>query len=1251
MSRKAKKAMAVALTAGMLASTAVTPVMAATQGWKQNSKGWWYQNADGSYPANKWSQINGKWYYFDANGYMLANKWVKDKAGKWYFVGANGAMKTNSWAQDSKGLWYWLTDDGSMFEGGWGKINGQWYFFSNDGVMQTGVIQAEDKTGTEKIYYLTDNGNMAVNEAEIDGITYKFDASGAATGDKIPTPTKAFKNDGTPVALNPEERDLTISGATAISKDASGNFVFTVLLNETATTADLKDTELTLSKDSISVTASFVSLSADGATAVYKIDDSSKLTPGDTSANGKYTLSGVGIEIATDVTVAYEETLVGNAIQGIVYYYDKADGKYKGIEGATVTVDSKSVVTDAKGFYTIPAATGAKKVEVTANGYFGKEATTNVSKNYPSSQNVILETYVQEKLYIAGTVYNATDLTKKVGNAKVELQKKNSDGTFVTIADVTTAADGQYLFTNDATKYTSGELTGLATAGAAYDFKTKKNDDKVLSEKDTYQIVVSKDYNYDADNNGNITDDGVNNLFDAYNKQTFAVKMNQTGAATVITDTDITPVKPITDATLLMSWETGITPDNASLTVDFRDQNGTTLLATTNPAISITASTDVKDNKMIDADNLLVSLFGSKNPTIPAGTYALVVTSSQVDTNSNPVCAYNVITVKVDEGGKIEATGQFKKATTGTITTTAPLAKPAAETLYKGLSDGDDVKAINAAAAAADGSMVQVAYNVYQKVDGIDGGKVLVQTKAADQFKASKVNNAVKLAAVSQFSQLEAEQTYVFAPSGDFINADSKEFGNKKDEAGFTKDITAVAAGKIKIIDLSHVEFRDNSGIKLTSQPSQAKLLSVTLKKDGKVVAEANDVKGSYTGTAYASLDDIDPTAVFNDAYKLTHLVPGKYTAEIKIEGFEAFTTEEFDIIDFQEATLSTQKATNEIIETTISGSFMYEDKTNVNEDASIIILDANGIVVAAYKYTGSAGTYSIENDNNPATSTAKIGAGTYTVVVRGAGFETYTKSVKLDANKNNPLDIVVKKHDNGGLVQFAIYDSNGYAYGSANAGKIALYDEYYVDPANTTLDKYNYLDKVFGNAGTNGSANVKDTTNGVAPNFIGKFSVVSESNFAFTTTAADTTGDILSAGTYKIGIGETGTAYGNNSKDSVTISKIDETASKNIVLTSKTAGVSIPVTVNYTGENYDASSSHDNAEWVVIEDLNKNIIDVEYLETTASTTRQAIVHVSKNGTFIVKVYVKGKFVGSQEVVIQDQAKEINIGLTDATRK
>ena len=102
MSRKAKKAMAVALTAGMLASTAATPVMAATAGWKQNAKGWWYENADGTYPANKWQSINGKWYYFDANGYMVSD-W-KQINGKWYYFGGanDGAMK-DGWFKDATG--------------------------------------------------------------------------------------------------------------------------------------------------------------------------------------------------------------------------------------------------------------------------------------------------------------------------------------------------------------------------------------------------------------------------------------------------------------------------------------------------------------------------------------------------------------------------------------------------------------------------------------------------------------------------------------------------------------------------------------------------------------------------------------------------------------------------------------------------------------------------------------------------------------------------------------------------------------------------------------------------------------------------------------------------------------------------------------------------------------------------------------------------------------------------------------------
>ena len=96
MLRKTKKAIAVVLTAGMLMGAVSTPVVAATEGWKKDGTGWWYQNANGSYPKNKWEKINGAWYYFDARGYMLANSWVQDKFGKKYYMGNDGSMIIDS---------------------------------------------------------------------------------------------------------------------------------------------------------------------------------------------------------------------------------------------------------------------------------------------------------------------------------------------------------------------------------------------------------------------------------------------------------------------------------------------------------------------------------------------------------------------------------------------------------------------------------------------------------------------------------------------------------------------------------------------------------------------------------------------------------------------------------------------------------------------------------------------------------------------------------------------------------------------------------------------------------------------------------------------------------------------------------------------------------------------------------------------------------------------------------------------------
>lgn len=67
-----------------------------SEGWMQNSAGWWYQLSNGSYYADQWAQIDGQWYHFNANGYMQTG-WFQDYDGKWYFFKDSGAMTSNEW--------------------------------------------------------------------------------------------------------------------------------------------------------------------------------------------------------------------------------------------------------------------------------------------------------------------------------------------------------------------------------------------------------------------------------------------------------------------------------------------------------------------------------------------------------------------------------------------------------------------------------------------------------------------------------------------------------------------------------------------------------------------------------------------------------------------------------------------------------------------------------------------------------------------------------------------------------------------------------------------------------------------------------------------------------------------------------------------------------------------------------------------------------------------------------------------------
>lgn len=93
-----KKTLSFMATAAMTAAMSITAMAA---GWQQNATGWWWQNDDGTWPANTWVWLDGnkdgvaECYYFDGNGYMAANTTTPDG----YTVDANGAWTVNGAVQ------------------------------------------------------------------------------------------------------------------------------------------------------------------------------------------------------------------------------------------------------------------------------------------------------------------------------------------------------------------------------------------------------------------------------------------------------------------------------------------------------------------------------------------------------------------------------------------------------------------------------------------------------------------------------------------------------------------------------------------------------------------------------------------------------------------------------------------------------------------------------------------------------------------------------------------------------------------------------------------------------------------------------------------------------------------------------------------------------------------------------------------------------------------------------------------------
>lgn len=139
---------------------------ATNAGWQQDSVGWWYKNADGSYPVSKWMHIDGKWYYFNNRGYIIHSKWEMIN-NAWYYFNTSGHMLENKWELINN-EWYYFDTSGRMLSNQW---VGDYYLGGNGAMLKSAITPGGYVVGKDG-KWVSEISNLIFQDAK-----YKFDSN------------------------------------------------------------------------------------------------------------------------------------------------------------------------------------------------------------------------------------------------------------------------------------------------------------------------------------------------------------------------------------------------------------------------------------------------------------------------------------------------------------------------------------------------------------------------------------------------------------------------------------------------------------------------------------------------------------------------------------------------------------------------------------------------------------------------------------------------------------------------------------------------------------------------------------------------------------------------------------------------------------------------------------------------------------------------------------------------------------------
>lgn len=898
------------------------------------------------------------------------------------------------------------------------------------------------------------------------------------------TPAITAEPSTTPAITATPATKVTVVNTSNITK-SDDTFTVTLTLDGTYTDEQLKGAKVTLTNSAakVTTTATFSKIDVDGK-AVFTVDDTKVLTPGDTTANGDYKVSSdsEALVISGDVVASYEESLAGNKIKGYVLTDKLNNGTYDGsfknaVAGATVSVEGgQSTTTDAKGYYELPSVAGRKIVTISKAGFVTKYLTGTkrvyVNKSHVTSQNVALEHFDVRKLTVN---VKAIDKDAKTGISKAHVVLKNSAGAVVKEGDAD--ANGQITFGNDLHESAAvgTDLTANGTSVANY------------LNQGTYTLEVSKKLS-----KSNVSDvyATFTKSFKIENDYTYPIEIEGTKTAAVKSFKVTQNLKENAEKAYVNS-SSRINVKYALYTLV--DGNAVSAPIIENTAAvesdAITSAKTLTSNILsalitsASANDTVLAAASNKALTLPTGDYYLLLTPELASGATGYTFAYNAVKVSVTAGGDVTATADLTEGNVRTINTQVTLPNKVAgddvqtDTNGNGLFtvkwDATTKKFVLADEAAPfNKEQVKASYAISQVVAGTDD-KVAIKIPENGNFTTPEYKKGADGAYASSVKYVNFLGTgkYIIESTGDYTTSVAKQTEQIKNDKGSVNFKVAGAANVVKVtvkaVAGSDVIGKNTFGklTKLVAYDSTGKAVATkdytaTTAADKQVTGQDLLASGSaITGSAIA-VNDYAEYNTQTGNYTM-NLPEGKYTFGVTLAGYKEVVSDAVDVNAIEKVGITIskklEKATADA--TTINGEvkvlnenkigYMNLTKTSLT-NGTVVLLNSDKKIAAidTLKWDGSKNvyTYSFYNGETDGQGKNVINPGTYTMVVRTSETETYATTVTVVDGEKKAANVDLVKGAYGQIKAFAL-DNNNAVLTDWNAVAVA-YDEYFVDPA-----------------------------------------------------------------------------------------------------------------------------------------------------------------------------------------------------------